>query len=122
MKSLIRTSPDERKVIFIDELSWMDTPKSGMLTALEFFWNGWASALRDVALIVCASATSWMLDNVIHSKGGLYNRLTAQIHLEPFSLAECESLCEARRLALNLHQLLEGYMMYGGVPHYWNHL
>lgn len=122
LKSLIRVSRDERKVIFIDELSWMDTPRSNMLVALESFWNGWASARRDVVLVVCASATSWMLDNVIHNKGGLYNRLTAQIHLEPFTLAECELLCMARGVALNRHQLLEGYMVLGGVPYYWNQL
>ena len=122
LKGLIRASRDERKVIFIDELSWMDTPRSNMLVALESFWNGWASARRDVVLVVCASATSWMLDNVIHNKGGLYNRLTAQIHLEPFTLAECERLCVARGVALNRHQLLEGYMVLGGVPYYWNQL
>ena len=113
LKGLIRASRDERKVIFIDELSWMDTPRSNMLVALESFWNGWASARRDVVLVVCASATSWMLDNVIHNKGGLYNRLTAQIHLEPFTLAECEHLCMARGVALSRHQLLEGYMVLG---------
>ncbi len=122
LKDLVRASHDERKVIFIDELSWMDTPRSNMLVALESFWNGWASARRDVVLVVCASATSWMLDNVIHNKGGLYNRLTAQIHLEPFTLAECESLCAARGVVLNRHQLLEGYMVLGGVPYYWNQL
>ena len=30
-----------RKVVFLDELPWMDTPNSGFLSALEHFWNGW---------------------------------------------------------------------------------
>ena len=122
LKELIRQSGDARKVVFVDELSWMDTPVSGMLTALEHFWNGWASARRDVVLVVCASATSWMLDNVIHNKGGLYNRLTRQIHLQPFTLGECEQFAEAKGLALSRHQLIEAYMALGGVAYYWDQL
>ena len=122
LKELIRQSEAERKVVFIDELSWMDTPASGMLTALEFFWNGWASARRDIVLVVCASATSWMLDNVVHNKGGLYNRLTRQIHLLPFTLGECEQFAREKGLALNRYQLLEAYMILGGVPYYWDFL
>lgn len=64
LKDLVRQAPDGRKVIFVDELSWMDTPRSGFITALESFWNGWASARKDIVLIVCASATSWMLDKI----------------------------------------------------------
>ena len=120
LKNLIRASEDVRKVIFIDELSWMDTPRSDLMTALESFWNGWASARTDVVLIVCASATSWMLDNVIHNKGGLYNRLTAQIGLRPFTLSECEQLIRAKGIRLNRHQIIECYMVFGGVPYYWD--
>lgn len=58
LKELVRQSKSRRKVLFIDELSWMDTRKSGLITALESFWNGWASARKDVVLIICASATS----------------------------------------------------------------
>ena len=90
LKDLIRQSTERKKVIFIDELSWMDTPRSDLMMALENFWNGWASGRKDILLIVCASATSWMMTKVIHNKGGLYNRLTEQIALEAFSLAECE--------------------------------
>ena len=86
LKDLIRQSNEKRKVIFIDELSWMDTQKSDLIVALENFWNGFASARKDVVLIVCASATSWMLSKVVHNKGGLYNRLTEQIHLQTFKL------------------------------------
>ncbi len=120
LKELIRSSGEPRKLIFIDELSWMDTPKSNMLSALEHFWNGFASARKDVVLIVCASATSWMLSEVIHNKGGLYHRLTDQIHLGPFSLKECESYIRANDLNLNHDQILKYYMVFGGVPFYWS--
>ena len=119
LKDRIRQSTEKKKVIFIDELSWMDTQKSDLMAALENFWNGWASGRKDVVLIICASATSWMLSKVIHNKGGLYNRLTEQIHLEPFQLAECEELVRANGLLLNREQILQGYMILGGVPYYW---
>lgn len=122
LKDLIRESADDKKVVFIDELSWMDTPKSGLITALESFWNGWASARKDIVLIICASATSWMLDKVVHNKGGLYNRLTKQIHLRPFVLGECEQLLEAKGIEMSRHQILECYMVMGGIPFYWGFL
>ncbi|MBQ9663782.1 MAG: AAA family ATPase [Oscillospiraceae bacterium] len=122
LKELIRRSTEKKKVIFIDELSWMDTQGSDLMAALEHFWNAWASARKDIILIVCASATSWMLSKVIHNKGGLYNRLTEQIHLRAFSLAECEALVRQMGLALNREQILQGYMIFGGVPYYWGFL
>lgn len=122
LKELIRQSSDKRKVIFLDELSWMDTPKSDLMMALENFWNGFASARKDIVLIVCASATSWMLSRVIHNKGGLYNRLTEQVHLQTFSLKECEEYVEAAGLVLNRNQILQYYMIFGGVPYYWGFL
>ncbi len=122
LKDLIRASNEKKKVIFIDELSWMDTHKSDLISALENFWNGWASARKDVILIVCASATSWMMSKVIHNKGGLYNRLTEQIALSGFSLAECEEYVREKGLALTRSQILQFYMVFGGVPFYWGFL
>ncbi|MBQ9059104.1 MAG: ATP-binding protein [Atopobiaceae bacterium] len=122
LKRLIQESTNKRKVLFIDELSWMDTPRSGLLTALEWFWNSWASARTDIVLVVCASATSWMLNKVIHNKGGLYNRLTRQIELKPFTLGECEQLVRAKGIEMSRHQITECYMAMGGVPYYWNFL
>ena len=80
----------------------MDTPQSGFVSALEKFWNSFVSARNDVVLIVCASATSWMLSKVIHNKGGLYHRLTEQIHLQPFSLRECELYVNKKGLILRM--------------------
>ena len=119
LKEIIRNSNEKRKIIFIDELSWMDTPKSDLMVALENFWNGVASARKDIVLIVCASATSWMLSKVVHNKGGLYNRLTQQIHLQAFCLRECEEYIQSEGLALNREQILQYYMIFGGVPYYW---
>ncbi len=122
IKEIIMRSRAKKKIIFLDELSWMDTPRSDFMTALEFFWNGWANARKDVLLIVCASSTSWMLNKVIHNKGGLYNRLTDRIHLAPFTLGECEELNRSNGIIMNRHQCLMAYMILGGVPYYWNML
>lgn len=122
LKDLIRSSPEKKKVVFIDELSWMDTPNSDLLTALEHFWNSWASARRDIVLVICASATSWMLSKVIHNKGGLYNRLTEQIGLKAFTLSECEEYTAGMGFAFNRDQILQYYMIFGGVPFYWTFL
>lgn len=122
LKEVIKASPARKKVIFIDELSWMDSKGSGLVAALESFWNGWATARRekDIVLIVCASATYWMLDNIVNSKGGLHNRLTGQINLKPFTLNECEAYLQSRGILMSRHQVLQCYMVLGGVPYYWS--
>ena len=122
LKDGIRASREQRKVIFIDELSWMDTPRSDLMTALENFWNGWAAGRQDIILIVCASATSWIVSKVVHNKGGLYNRLTEQIHLGAFTLRECELYVRDAGIAMNREQILQYYMIFGGVPYYWGFL
>lgn len=122
LKEVIKRSDDKKKVIFIDELSWMDTKDSDLISALESFWNGWATARKekDIVLIVCASATYWMIDKIVNAKGGLHNRLTGQIHLKPFTLHECEEYMESRNIVFSRHQILQCYMILGGVPYYWS--
>ena len=94
--------------IFIDELSWMDTKGGELISALEHFWNGWVTARKEknVILIVCASATYWMIDNIVNSKGGLHNRLTGTINLRPFTLAECEEYLKTKKIIFNRHQII----------------
>lgn len=122
LKEVIKQSKEKKKVIFIDELSWMDTKDSGLISALESFWNGWVTARpeKDVVLIICASATYWMIENIVNSKGGLHNRLTGQIYLKPFTLHECEEYLLSRKILLNRHQILQCYMIMGGIPYYWS--
>jgi AAA+ ATPase superfamily predicted ATPase len=108
----------KRKVLFFDEMPWMDTPRSGFLTALEHFWNGWASARKDIVLIVCGSATSWIINNLVNNHGGLHNRLTHTINLKPFTLSECEQYCKWRKLDFSRYQMAQIYMAMGGIPFY----
>lgn len=124
LKELIDHAPAGKKVIFIDELPWMDTPKSGMVSALENFWNGWATARpeKDIVLIVCGSATSWITKKLLQNKAGLRGRLTEKIKLNPFNLIECEKYAEASGLAMTRKDVLETYMILGGIPYYWSFL
>jgi len=107
-----------KKVVFIDEMPWMDTHKSGFITVLEWFWNSFASAQKDIILIVCGSASSWIMNKIIKNHGGLHNRITQQIYLKPFNLMECEQLFVENGISLNRHQILESYMIFGGIPYY----
>ena len=119
LRNLVLKSEKDKKIIFLDELSWMDTPRCDLLVALEYFWNSFASARNDIILIVAASATSWILSKIIHNKGGLYNRLTEEINLTGFTLKECEEFTNEKGLVLTRNQILQFYMVFGGVPYYW---
>ena len=107
-----------KKVIFIDEMPWLDTPKSGFLSALEYFWNSFASARKDILLIACGSATSWVVKKLFENTGGLFNRVTKRMHLRPFTLAETEDFFQSRGVVLGRYQIVESYMVFGGIPFY----
>lgn len=117
---LERLPAEGRKVVFIDEMPWMDTHKSGFLSALEGFWNGWATSRKDILLVACGSATSWIVRKLNRNRGGLHNRLRTQIRLEPFTLAECEEYARELGLGYDRHHVLECYMVFGGVAYYWS--
>lgn len=115
---LIRLDDGSRQVVFLDELPWMDTPRSGFLPAFERFWNGWCNGRDNIMLIVCGSATSWMLGNLSRNKGGLYGRLTDEIKLAPFTLKECEEYFASENIELSRYDIAQSYMAFGGIPYY----
>jgi hypothetical protein len=115
---LVQESHQTRKVIFFDELPWLDSYGSDFLQALEHFWNSWASIRSDVLLIGCGSAASWMISQLIHNPGGLHNRITERILLQPFTLAETEAFLKSKGAVYDRYQLLELYMAMGGIPYY----
>ncbi len=115
---LLELPRSKRIVLFFDELPWLATRKSGILQALDYYWNTQWSKNPKLKLIVCGSAASWMLEKLVHAKGGLYNRITGRIHLVPFSLNETREYLNDRGVKLNEFQILELYMVMGGIPHY----
>lgn len=109
-------------IVFLDELPWLDTQKSRFIKALEYFWNSWGATNNRLKVIVCGSATSWMRENVLSDKGGLYNRTTRNIYLAPFTLNETEAYLNSRGIVWNRYQVAECYMIFGGTPLYLSKL
>lgn len=115
---LVKLDDGSRQVVFIDELPWMDTPRSAFLPAFENFANGWCSGRDNVMLIVCGSATSWILKNLSYNHGGLYGRLTCEMKLSPFTLKECEAYFNSEQIVMSRYDIVQTYMVFGGIPYY----
>ncbi|MDR1518103.1 MAG: ATP-binding protein [Dysgonamonadaceae bacterium] len=111
-----------RKVIFFDEIPWIATKGSHFIQAFEYWWNTYASTNPNILLIICGSSTSWMINKILKNRGGLHNRVTRQIALEPFTLKECELLLQQQKITLDRQQILDYYMAMGGVPYYWKQI
>jgi uncharacterized protein len=107
----------KKKVVFLDELPWLDTHKSGFLAAFEFFWNDWAVD-QNIIIVVCGSSTSWMLANIMNNKSGLHNRVTQYIRVAPFTLTETKELLYAMGSKLPHYEIIQLYMAMGGIPYY----
>ena len=119
LRKYLSTLRKRKIVVFLDELPWMDTPKSHFIQAFGYFWNSWASMQDGMKLFICGSSTTWMLSKIIGDKGGLYGRVTRQIYLAPFRLNETEEfLIKAKGIRWNRYQITEAYMILGGIPYY----
>ncbi len=119
LEQLLKSVDDgSRQLVFLDELSWMDTPRSGFLSAFENFWNGWCNGRDNIMVIVCGSATSWILGNLSRSRGGLYGRLTSEIKLSPFTLKECEEYFANEGIEISRYDIVQSHMIFGGIPYY----
>ena len=110
----------QKVVIFLDEIPWMATPKSGLLEALDYYWNRYWVEDKRIKLIICGSAASWIIDNVLHDTGGLHNRVTLRMPLEPFTLSETKAYLAYKQVHYSNEQILTLYMCLGGIPFYLN--
>jgi len=107
-----------KRVVFIDELPWMDSRGGNLVSALEHFWNDWAVTQNDLILVVCGSATSWMTKKILKNRGGLHNRVTQKLYIRPFTLAECKEYLDSRGILMEDKEIAECYMIMGGIPFY----
>lgn len=120
LEEYLESLPDTggKKVVFIDEMPWIDAQRSDFVSALENFWNGWGISQENIMLVATGSATSWMMDKIVQNQGGLHARITASIYLSPFTLAETEAYLKKRKITWSRYQIMQCYMIMGGVPHY----
>jgi len=121
-KQVQRCDSNQKIILFFDELPWLASAKSEFIQALEHCWNRYLSRCNNVIVIVCGSAASWMLRNVINNKGGLYGRLTAEIHLKPYNLKQTEQYLHEKQIFLERKQVVELYLAFGGIPKYLNYV
>ncbi|MEI9959047.1 MAG: ATP-binding protein [Ferruginibacter sp.] len=118
LKQLLKAKKTKaKKIIFIDELPWLDTPRARFMEALGHFWNDFA-VNNNVVIVICGSAASWMIKKVVHNKGGLHNRITKLIELQPFTLKETAAFLKANKIVLSHYQITQLYMIMGGIPYY----
>ena len=118
LKQYLKTKRKKsKKIIFIDELPWLDTPKSKFTDALGYFWNDYAY-YNNIILIICGSAASWMIKNIVNHKGGLHNRISKRIELNPFTLHETKAFLDKKGIQLDDYSICQLYMVMGGVPYY----
>lgn len=120
LRKLLNDSTLTKKIVFIDELPWLDTPRANFISALEYFWNSYGSSQDNLKLIVCGSAASWMINKLINNRGGLHNRITKRIFLKPFTLKETELFLQSKQIYLERYQVLQLYSVMGGIPFYLN--
>ncbi|MEN8237338.1 MAG: ATP-binding protein [Pseudomonadota bacterium] len=115
----INKIPKKQKVIlFLDEFPWMATQKSGLLQAVDYYWNRFWWSEGNIKLIICGSSASWIIKNIVNNKGGLHNRITQTIELSPFTLKEAKEYLEYLGVRLSNRQIMQLYMVTGGIPHY----
>jgi hypothetical protein len=119
LEELLKSRPGTgRQVVFIDEFPWLDTKGSDFRESFALFWNSYAAKDPRVMLVVCGSATAWIVNHLLKDKGALHNRVTGRIQLQPFTLGECEQFFTEKGVVLNRYQQLESYMVFGGIPYY----
>ncbi len=121
-KFLQKIDDGARQLVFLDELPWLDTARSGFIRAFEGFWNTWGCHRKNLMVIVCGSANSWIQDKLINNHGGLYNRVTYEMKLSPFTLSECEEFYESSHVRLSRYDIVQSYMIFGGIPYYMGYV
>ena len=118
LEEYLEVCADSRKIIFFDEMPWMDSQGGEFVDELEYFWANWVQNRDDIVFIACGSATSWMKEKLEDNQGGLHNRMTHKIYLRPFFLSECKAYLAHRGFDWSDYQILQCYMIFGGVPYY----
>lgn len=121
-KAIEGVSKNKKVILFFDELPWMATKRSRLLENLDYYWNQYWSDDPRIKLIICGSSASWIIQKVINNRGGLHNRITQNMPLDPFTLKETKQYLDSQGVRLKNQQILLIYMVTGGVPYYLSHI
>ena len=123
LRAYLESLPKNKKsIVFFDEMPWLDTPKSSFLSSFEFFWNNYGNSNNNLIFIVAGSSSSWISNKLFKNKGGFYNRHTARIYLEPFTLKETKEYLISRNIHYDNYDIAQLYMIMGGIPFYLSQL
>ncbi len=122
LQEFLEKKGKKRLLVFLDELPWLDTPRSNFISAFEGFWNNYGCHKKNLMVIVCGSATSWIQNKLINNHGGLYNRLTYEMKLSPFNLKECENFYISKNVPFTRYDIVQSYMALGGIPYYMSYI
>lgn len=112
-------SPHGKAVVFIDEFPWFVRQRSDFLSAFSTFWNRHNSSGQKLLVVICGSATSWIVEHLLESAGDLAARVTESIFLEPFTLAETKAYFDDRNFGWDRETIIETQMVFGGLPFFF---
>ena len=119
-KLINRQHKNKKVILFFDELPWLATKRSQLMQTIDYYWNRYWSHDKRIKLITCGSAASWMLSKLINAKGGLHNRVTHIMKIEPFNLRLTKQYLKYLGIHYQNSQVLDIYLAFGGIPHYLN--
>lgn len=113
-------SPHGKAVVFIDEFPWFAKQRSDFLSAFSTFWNRRSTTGQKLLVVICGSATSWVIEHVLESAGDMAARVTESIFLKPFALAETKEYFDSRGFGWDERSLIETQMVFGGLPYFFS--
>lgn len=104
--------------LFLDEMPWIARSAPRFFSGLATLWNNSLSKNPYVKLFMAGSATSWMINHVIHARAGLAKRVTAKIHMRSLDFAQTKLFLAAKGMSLSHNDVLQIYSALGGIPFY----
>ena len=101
-------------VLFFDEFQWMGDEGKNIVSHIKYAWDNYFLKNNRVHLVLCGSVSSFMVKQVIRSKA-LYGRINLEINLKPLHIQTIIPVFKKER---SLLELIEMYMVTGGIPQY----
>ncbi len=104
--------------LYLEELQWLASYDSKLIAELKYVWDNHFRNNPKLILILCGSAPSFMINQVLHSQA-LYNRSQHELRLRPFSLNETKAYLGR---SYSRMQVLDAQLTVGGIPEYLHYL